>query len=446
MELIEELLSGKRRYSLLQGNSLSLLKTLPDKIVQSVVTSPPYWGLRSYGTEPQLWGGDKDCEHQWLETMPRRLRTENDVKNPNSIQKGNTGSNHALHATKSCKLCKCWLGELGHEPFPEQFVDNLVEIFGEVRRVLRNDGVCWVNMGDSYHANTRQKPSNGAISRSGELPLHYRGKNLALVPQRLAIALQADGWFVRSEVIFHKKSAMPESVYDRPTRAHEQIWMLTKEPYYYYDADAIREPHSEVSLKRIKKPLQLSAYVEGRAVNTNGSESMERFCHPAGANKRDVWTLAPSQFEGEHYAGFPISLPELCIKASTSEKGRCAECSTAYIRDTERKSLERYELDPADERYRPERYDSKYDALKGSDGTGMRYVQVLDKGFVKNCQCKSNEILPCVVMDIFNGSGTTGLAAMQNGRSYIGLELNEEYVAMTKRRFDGNGGAILFGD
>jgi DNA modification methylase len=432
--MIEELISGKRRYQLLQGNCLSLLRSLPDNIIQCCITSPPYWGLRSYGTAPQIWGGAADCQHDWAQTAPRRLRTEKDVKNPNTIQKNNVGANHALDFTETCKKCAAWNGELGHESTPEHFVANLTDIFREVRRVLRPDGVCWINIADSYHSSSRKRVPGGATKPQDE-PLAYRGKNMALVPQKLAISLQEDGWFVRSEVIWHKLSCMPESASDRCTRTHEQIWMVTKQPYYFYDQDAIREPHKEESVRRLTYSLESA--IERSGGHLNKTQDPGKFCHPAGANKRDVWTLSHTQFEGEHYAGFPLDLPKLCILASTSEKGRCADCGTPYKRMTERNSLERFDLDESDPRYRPARYDSKYDAIRTKEGNGQRFTEVISLGFAKSCKCQTEEVLPCIVLDPFSGSGTTGLVGLQLGRSYLGLELNEAYIKMTEQRFDG---------
>lgn len=392
---VQDVIEGKTDYVILQGHALESLKQLPSDLVQCVVTSPPYFGLRSYGTDPQLWGGDPNCEHTWVETAPRRLRTEKDVKNPNTIQNANKGANCALKPTRACTICDTWEGELGHEPTPEQFVKNLVSIFKEVKRVLRPDGVCLVNLADTYWAGKTKASKHATIK-----PL-----DLCMVPQRFAIAMQEDGWYVRSEIIWDKRNmCMPESVNTRCTRAHEQIWQFTKSPDYFWDDFAIRD------------------YVDGG--------------DPFGANKRDVWTLKPTKFDGEHYAGYPIQLPEFGIKVGSSQKGRCSICNAPYERLVERVSKERYELDPQDERYRPARYESKYDALKGSEGTGMRYSQLTEKGWQPTCKCKG-VILPSIVMDIFNGSGTTGLAAVQNGRSYIGLELNPEYVTMSKERIDG---------
>jgi DNA modification methylase len=461
MANIEGLLAGQNSHLLLEGHVLAKLRELPDNIVQCVTTSPPYYGLRSYETESQLWHGNRDCEHQWEVRPPRRLRTDKDVKNPTTIQNANKGSNHNLNPTKECSLCGGWFGELGHEPTPDMFIENLLDIFDEVKRVLRDDGVCYINIADSYVGGgnkrggdaplfNKQASNRGATGQCTEFQPNlegtiYKPKDLYLVPQRLAIGLQERGWWIRNEIIWHKVNCMPESMHDRCTRSHEQIWMISKSPHYYYDQDAIREPHAEVSLERVQKPFRLTEQVEGRAVNTDGSESMERFCHPAGANRRTVWSLSTNQFKGKHYAGYPLDLPKICIMAATSEKGACVNCGSPYQRITEYESIERYELDPSDPRYRPSRYESKYEDIKGEDGTGMRYTVVKQLGWQPSCKCGSDKTRPCIVLDPFNGTGSTGIVALQNGRNYIGIELKPEYIKMTQERFVGGEDSLLGG-
>ncbi len=222
---------------ILVGDCRSRLAELPDQSVQTCVTSPPYFGLRDYGHD----------------------------------------------------------GQIGLEQTPEAFVSELVAVFREVRRVLRDDGTLWLNLGDSYG----------------------QGKQLRGIPWRVAFALQADGWYLRSDIIWHKPNPMPESVTDRPTKSHEYLFLLAKSERYYYDADAIREPHAEVSINRVRRPFHLSEHVEGRAVNTPEDGDMSRFLHPNGRNRRSVWTVPTSPFKGAHFATFPPDLIEPCIKAGS---------------------------------------------------------------------------------------------------------------------------------
>lgn len=250
---------------ILQGHVLDRLRELPDESVQCVVTSPPYWGLRDYGIEPQVWGGDEGCGHEWEE----HLQNTKHPNNPSNMP--NTGANLMLQGTALrtgkpiktdfCRLCNAWRGSYGLEPTIELYVQHTVEIFREVRRVLRKDGVCFLNLGDSYAStppgkcvdpfatsglSTNKKRNKEIVREMCRLrPERNLGslkpKDLCGIPWRVALALQADGWFLRSDIIWAKANPMPESVTDRPTRAHEYIFLLTKSQKYFWDAEAIKE-------------------------------------------------------------------------------------------------------------------------------------------------------------------------------------------------------------
>lgn len=255
--------------TIIEGDSYVALQKLPDKCVQCVVTSPPYWGLRDYGIE----------------------------------------------------------GQIGLEVQLQQYINNLLAVFKEVKRVLSDDGVLWLNIGDGYTSGNRgyrapdKKNPARAMSTRPDTPSGLKPKDLLGVPWRLAFALQADGWYLRSDIIWNKPNAMPESVKDRPTRAHEYIFMLTKNERYYYDNVSIKENNR---------------------------------------NKRSVWSVNTVPFSDAHFATFPPALIDPCIIASSK--------SDDYI------------LDP------------------------------------------------------FFGSGTVGEVAHLNGRRFIGIELNPEYIQIAQNR------------
>ena len=209
-----------------------MLRQLPDSSAHCCITSPPYYSQRCYSTTPQIWGGQVACPHEW------------DVR-------------------QFCRNCQTWRGELGSEPSPQLYVDHLVTIFSEVYRCVRNDGVLFLNMCDTYVSRTKTTGRNDGSRRNrwgvfgeGEFKERHAGGerktvrmdcelpigNLIGIPWWVAFALQDAGWILRSEIIWHKPSPMPESVLNRPTRAHEQVFLLTKSVDYYYDADAVREP------------------------------------------------------------------------------------------------------------------------------------------------------------------------------------------------------------
>jgi len=252
------------------GDSRQVLEKLPEESVHCVVTSPPYWGLRDYG------------------------------KN----------------------------GQMGLEETPEEFLAGMVELFGQVRRVLRTDGTLWLNMGDSYNAyngNRGKSPgySDGKKKKGRGHPAADRGlvvdtlkpKDLCGIPWRLALALQADGWWLRQDIIWHKPNPMPESCTDRCTKAHEYVFLMTKAARYYYDADAVRECSTE-------RPSGNKA----RKDNHQNGRSAFGVSVPfqpdgTGRNRRSVWTIAAAPYPGAHFATFPPALVEPCIKAGCPEGG-----------------------------------------------------------------------------------------------------------------------------
>ena len=303
-----------------QGDVIDRLGELPEESVQCVVTSPPYWGLRDYGND----------------------------------------------------------GQLGLEETPEKYVENMVEVFQEVKRVLKDDGTVWLNLGDSYASSIKgdnrtreekQKKSNLNKNKNPELDksqyikqgtykvVHgLKPKDLVGIPWRVAFALQADGWWLRQDIIWHKPNPMPESVTDRCTKSHEYIFLLTKSAKYFYDADGIREPAQDWG---IRDRSQLRGGTQDELLKHRGLKDAN-FAQ-TGRNKRSVWTITTRPYKEAHFAVFPPELPELCIKAGTSEG------------DT--------------------------------------------------------------VLDPFFGSGTTGWVAQRLGRKWIGIELNPDYVKIAEKRF-----------
>ena len=260
-----------------QGDCVEQLQLMGDQSVHCCVTSPPYYGLRDYGID----------------------------------------------------------GQIGLEDSPEQYIERLVGVFREVRRVLRDDATVFLNLGDSYAANrgyqvTDTKHTNVGNNHGATVPTGYKPKDLLMIPARVALALQADGWYLRSDIIWAKPNPMPESVTDRPTSAHEHIFLLAKSQTYYYDADAIREPHSEVSLARAGRnrfggkyqgadPAEHGQVKMGANYGPNGNP--DKISSPAGRNRRNVWTVATQPLKSAHFATFPPKLIEPCVLAGCPEGG-----------------------------------------------------------------------------------------------------------------------------
>jgi DNA modification methylase len=295
------------------GDSLTILRSLQSNSVQTCVTSPPYFGLRDYGMK----------------------------------------------------------GQLGLEDTPAAYVQKLVELFREVRRVLRDDGTLWLNLGDSYAAGgngghgAKQHSNRGTRALAGKAkkaPNGLKPKDLVGIPWRVGFALQADGWYLRQDIIWAKPNPMPESVTDRCTKAHEYIFLLSKSPKYYYDAAAIKTKWKP-NASDIRRSLEGSPKYNGKHKNGyNGNTTDGGVIGNAlkGANKRSVWTVSTRPYRGAHFATFPPDLITPCILAGAPNDG--------------------------------------------------------------------------VVLDPFFGSGTTGAVAKSLGRQYIGIELNPAYVTLARER------------
>lgn len=398
--------------------------------MQCVVTSPPYFGLRDYGTA--TWdGGDPECDHG------AAYRASRNAGRQVGVEGGVPGSERDPVKTS----CKCGAtridAQIGLEASPDLFIAEMVAVFRMVWRVLRDDGTLWLNLGDSYNAYNGGAGPGSKLSQtaSAQRPQLETGcglrtkslkpKDLLMMPARVAIALQADGWWLRSDIIWHKPNPMPESCNDRPTTSHEHVFLLTKRAKYFYDADAVRE----------------EGVIPAGTLGAKGSE--ERFAQPGvnsrppeykvysgTRNLRNVWTIATHAYPDAHFATFPPELAERCIKAGTSEKGACPACGAPWVRQT----------------------DTTYDnpgnrttngprslAHKGTISAGYAVrleKQVTTTGWQPTCDCPHNaaQTVPCTVLDPFSGAGTTALVADRLGRRAIGIELNPQYATMARDR------------
>lgn len=291
---------------ILQGNSLEVLKSLKNNSIDCCVTSPPYWGLRDYGLPKSLWGGEPDCDHEWESQILKR----DSGKNTGLDTKWHRPSRASIpedNESKQCIKCGGWWGCLGLEPTHLMFVENLNLIFEEVRRVLKDDGTCWVNLGDTYVGGGRggkngDQTGNSIDRNRAEKGLKWgkptgkveglKPKDLTGIPWRFALRSQDAGWYLRSDIIWNKGNPMPESVSDRPSKTHEYIFLLTKSKKYHYNAKAIEIPTLEVA---------------------NGKQLFK--------NRRSVWKINIKPVKEAHFATYPEKIPELCIKAGCKEGG-----------------------------------------------------------------------------------------------------------------------------
>ncbi len=394
--------------TILTGNVLDTLPTLPANGVQCCVTSPPYWGLRSY------------------------------------LPDG--------HADKGF--------ELGSEPTPEEYVANMVAVFREVKRVLREDGTLWLNLGDSYANSGVSDPSKvggftgqrirdgvkGTMdSRPRAIPAGLKQKDLCGIPWRVAFALQEDGWWLRSEITWCKRAPMPESVADRPTSATEKIFLLTKNSRYFYDAQAVAEQAEQPLGAPELTGQHKRGFLQDLSASTLGSNQGS-----GTRNQRNFWLLGPEPYAEAHFATFPTEIPRRAILAGTSAHGACPTCGAPWERvvmataadgrQAIMKGGKAYDADG-----RPLQGDNMIDhGVRGAWNSGGVVLRRETAGFAPTCTCGHEDTVPCVVLDPFTGSGTTGAVARTLGRDFIGCELNPEYVKLAEKRI-GHAQPALFG-
>jgi len=428
------------------GDCRTLMREMPEKSVHCVATSPPYWGLRVYdGCPESVWGGDTDCQHQWAEDgggpverdrqhlaeLGERLGCGGGKKHSKGKQYGGNNRNgiggslggegrkpnnpDISAASATCTKCGAWRGMLGLEPKVDDFIEHLMLVMDAVWRVMRDDGVCFVNLGDSYYGGkgksnlgwasehiddrkTLQKDYHHTAGHGQTRPLDLppsvtgmKPKSLCLVPQRFAIAAQARGWIVRSEIIWRKANPMPESVTDRPTKSHETVWLLTKGPRYFWDAQAVRENGvCPAGTKAAKGSAERSAEP---GVN---SRPPEYKVYNGTRNARDVLNIATAPYKEAHFATWPPKLARWMILAGSSPKC-CEKCGAPWVRVVEKEQATdgRPEAGPRLYNYRG-RLGHQAKAPSGL------VVNVTTTGWTPTCKCEFFSLksgVPVPIMD-----------------------------------------------
>ena len=332
-----------------EGDAQQQLGEMPDESVQCCITSPPYYGLRDYGVA----------------------------------------------------------GQIGLEETPEEYIASLVAVFHEVRRVLRPDGTLWLNLGDSYATSGghRSTAGSGLVGTAQHLrgaiggtrrPYSHKAKDLLGIPWAVAFALRAEGWWLRSEVIWHKPNPMPESVTDRPTRSHETVFLPSKSARYYYDAEPIREADAGIDHCRSVLEGQPSLEPSGGLTTSHSGLRTLAGRNGLGRNKCTVWNVATQPFADAHFATFPPKLVEPMVLAGTAPSA-CDRCGAPLRR------------------------------VAGSSEERRRRIR-------SRRMCRHDACGHCVVLDPFAGMGTTGLVALRHERSFIGVELNPRYATLARER------------
>jgi DNA modification methylase len=444
---------------IVHGDALSVLRQMKPASIHCCVTSPPYWGLRDYKVPLQIWGGKPGHVHEWGFELLVKDTNQIDKRRWDHARNGRgedqSMGKHPGWARRpggDGKFCRCgaWQGALGFEPTPDLYVQHLVDIFHEVRRVLRDDGTLWLNLGDSYTRGNRatydqardNKRNGGTPPRRSPQPQGLKAKNLIGIPWRVALALQANGWHLRSDIIWAKTNPMPESVLDRPTKSHEYLFLFSKRPKYFYDGISIREPFK--SPDRLYGPnwsqhKTAKLIEQGNRCTSGLHDGRSQYgSSQLGRNRRSVWMIPTEPYRGAHFATYPTRLVEPCNRAGTGERGCCPACGAPWQRVVKRTSIT-----PAD-------YHGKW-SVADPQASGRRmlanvrarrlagehhdipFPPPLTLRWRRGCN-HPHQPVPATVLDPFCGSGTTGVVAQRLGRQFVGIDLNAEYVQMALQR------------
>lgn len=469
------------------GAFSAVTRSWPAESVNFVMFSPPYWGLRDYGENVNtVWGGDSGCEHEWGEEQPHGSRGK----------RGGSGANHkemAFAGNSSsgqfCSKCGAWYGQLGLEPVYTAYIRHLVEVGREIMRVLRKDGSWYLNLGDTYAGSWQDYESRSGGQRSKDTESFERkgsvkitpptasvkgisAKCKLLIPYRVALALIDDGWTCRNDITWFKPNAMPSSVKDRLTCHTERVFHLVKSKKYYYDLDAIREPHKvakerfperKVNYKHKTGPelvgsssrthfqgdeatawdllgknpgdvVQLSEreqamreFFKQKGSGGNPGHGIEGSTlgttHELGKNPGDFWPITTQPFPDAHFAVYPEALCERPIKSSCPVEA-CAKCGMPYHNSSE--IVSRYTK--REVAHAPRSEPTKVDS------TGWQPPLTTPKKLNKACNCGTNETAAGIVLDPMCGAGTTLVVAKRLGRRWIGIDLNRDYCEMARKR------------
>ncbi len=309
------------------GHALDLLRDEGDESVNCVITSPPYWGLRDYGLEPVVWGGDSECKHEWGDIKLQREQAGwSRLKWDTGGQRKDTIPDGPVSQGQFCQLCDAWRGSLGLEPTFELYISHLIQILLEVKRVLRKDGTCWVNLGDTYggtkEGNDNPKMNDAvrtkSFTKSGGVT-----KSLCQIPSRFAIAMTDARWILRNELIWYKRNCMPSSAKDRFTVDFEKIFFFTKSKKYWFEQQ--KEPTDDYQKRVLKEDAQWKAKFKEQGGFSIGRfedwKEKEYGCPLDGRNKRCVWDITTQSFADAHFAVFPEELVETPILSGCPEQG-----------------------------------------------------------------------------------------------------------------------------
>lgn len=437
--------------SIICGNCIEVMRGWPADSINCIITSPPYWSLRNYGSKPVVWGGDKSCKHKWQRTAPRRRRTSDD--SPNSPkQTANRAGADKLLPTNICSLCGAWRGEHGLEPTPELYIKHSMMVFDEVKRVLRPDGVLFVNIADTYAGGGTGKGQDNSNLANGKPAKGFRSsrylnqrnpsrlaaapaKSLCAIPERFVLAMAEHGWIRRCTIIWAKGvsfcdsysgSCMPDSAKDRPNKnGFEYVYMFTKNKKYYYE-----QQYEKWIDPRKRSPAP--KHSNNPDVNLVADTFSQYGENPLGRTIRNVWIVNPQAYPDSHYATFPEELVRPLIRMGTPEFV-CKKCG-----------LPRVKIYGVKYQKAGGKGQEKYDTNNQSGGLesgactpqSMKYGRankITKEAGLSDCGCNAG-FRPGIVLDPFFGSGTVGKVAAQEGRDWLGIDIQPKYIEQAKMR------------
>lgn len=444
---------------ILRGNIIEVLQSIPGDFYDCIITSPPYYSQRFYGEDNNVvWDSKLDCEHEWIEY--NRPGNTWSVPGP-GLYIGKEEYNKAWvkpQTQKICSKCGAWFGQLGLEPSPMLYIEHMTGICRELRRVLKPTGLFFLNVGDTFagsksgygeklpNPKSKQSLFNGQYASSVMRPPAdtcvgseewIKPKQLLMIPARLAISLQEDGWILRRDVIWRKKSCLPSPVRDNFNGNHEHIFMFSKEGKYFFDLNKARRPYAKSTIMRFN--YKQSSFGGPDMCKGTGPEKAPIISvfvnkNPLGGVKGDVWDMNVSQYKGAHFACFSEELVENCLGPG-SAKLVCNECGKPKMEVFKMVTRKLEEL-PDDEK-------KKWDKVQCMDYPDEIKNRMMEKilrkkvsmGVEPMCKCNTNYV-PSIILDPFAGAGTSLIVAKRMGLNYTGIEINSKYVKIIESRLN----------
>jgi len=405
--------------NILCGNVLDILKTLPDKCIDMTFTSPPYFNQRFYKSTPIVWDGDEICEHDWGEIKNKALQLQTGNKEFQRKWREEASSKEA-NLGCFCNKCGAWKGQLGQEPTPDLYIKHLCSIYKEIKRVLKDDGTCWINLGDTY-----------------------RDKSLLQIPHLFATEMIDNGYIMRNVIVWSKDNAMPSNCTDRFTVDFEYLFFFTKNRNYYFEQQfepVLYYENRASGLVRHRRPRRFQpSHGKKYRDKINGNEyelydDKNNFKGPSGLyradgtrkndpekrNKRCVWNINTKGFTGSHFATMPLELIETPIKAGCPESV-CKKCGKARVKVIDSESV------PT----RPGNMSKDTDGVFAA--SRKRFMPVYKGDYYETCDCNAG-FDPGIVLDPFVGSGTTCIMTERLNRRWIGVDISVEYCKMAIER------------